>query len=203
LISPRSTIAFLGRFFNMLSFRVAKSDMMVMTLDKAHVARRQVGLRWRCSSKIWRSELERQAMKEFFVLSLTMTLAAGTATAIKAHTISRTQARETEQARTRFKCVTNKVIMTDKAGLKGSVQVEQHMTFSIDDAAKAFIFSDGRPLRVTRFDKSWISGNSEDIQYEFNRADGTLTYAGSTTKDNVTTTIVGSGVCEDASTEKT
>jgi hypothetical protein len=77
------------------------------------------------------------------------------------------------------------------------------MTFSIHDVAKAFIFSDGRPLRVTRFDKSWISGNSEDIQYEFNRADGTLTYAGSTTKDNVTTTIVGSGVCEDASTEKT
>ena len=33
-----------------------------------------------------------------------------------------------------------------------------------------------------------------------NRADRTLTYAGSTTKDNVTTTIVGS---EDASTEKT
>jgi hypothetical protein len=142
-------------------------------------------------------------MKEFFILSLTMTLAAGTATAITAHPISRTQARETEQARTRFKCVTNKVIMTDKAGLKGSVQVEEHMTFSIHDVAKAFIFSDGRPLRVTRFDKSWISGNSEDIQYEFNRADGTLTYAGSTTKDNVTTTIVGSGVCEDASTEKT
>jgi hypothetical protein len=148
-------------------------------------------------------------MKEFFVLSLTMTLAAGTATAITAHTISRTQARETEQApeteqaRTRFKCVTTKVIMTDKAGLKGSVQVEEHMTFSIDDAAEAFIFSDGRPLRVTRFDKSWISGNSEDIQYEFNRADGTLTYAGSTTKDNVTTTVVGSGLCEEASTEKT
>ena len=40
------------------------------------------------------------------------------------------------------------------------------------------------------------------IQYEFNRTDRTLTYAGSTTKDNVTTTIVGSGLCEDASTEK-
>ena len=76
------------------------------------------------------------------------------------------------------------------------------MIFSINDAAKTFIFSDGRRLRVTRFDKSWISGNSEDIQYEFNRADRTLTYAGSTTKDNVTTTIIGSGLCEDTSTEK-
>jgi hypothetical protein len=49
------------------------------------------------------------------------------------------------------------------------------MTFSIDDVAKTFIFSDGRRLRVTRLDKSWISANSEDIQYEFNRADGTPT----------------------------
>ena len=141
-------------------------------------------------------------MKELVVLSLTMTLAAGTASAITAHPFSRTQARETAQARTQFKCVTTKVIMTAKAGLKSSVQVEEHMTFSIDDATKAFIFSDGRPLRVTRFDKSWISGNSEDIQYEFNRADGSLTYAGSTTKDSVTTTIVGSGRCEDVSREK-
>ena len=113
------------------------------------------------------------------------------------------QARQTEQARTQFECASTKVIMTNKAGQMGSVQVEEHMIFSIDDAAKTFIFSDGRRLRITRFDKSWISGNSEDIQYEFNRADRTLTYAGSTTKDNVTTTVVGSGLCEDTSTEKT
>ena len=103
------------------------------------------------------------------------------------------QARQTERARTQFDCTTTKVIMTNKAGQKGLVQVEEHMTFWIDDAAKTFIFSDGRQLRVTRFDKSWISANSEDIQYEFNRVDGSLTYAGSMTKDNVTTTIVGSG----------
>ena len=93
--------------------------------------------------------------------------------------------------------------ITNKAGQTGSVQVKEHMTFWIDDAAKTFIFSDGRRLRVTRFDKSWISANSEDIQYEFNRADGSLTYAGSTTKDNVTTTIVGSGLCAEASTGNT
>jgi hypothetical protein len=113
------------------------------------------------------------------------------------------QARQTEQTRTQFECATTKVIMTNKAGRTGSVQVEEHLTFWIDDAAKTFIFSDGQLLRISRFDKSWISGSSEDIQYEFNRADRTLTYAGSTSKDDVTTTIVGSGRCEDASTMKT
>ena len=113
------------------------------------------------------------------------------------------QARQTEQARTQFECAITKVIITNKAGQTGSVQVEEHMTFWIDDAAKTFIFSDGQLLRISRFDKSWISASSEDIRYEFNRADRTLTYAGSATKDNVTTIIVGSGRCEDASTEKT
>jgi hypothetical protein len=93
--------------------------------------------------------------------------------------------------------------MTNKAGQTGSVQVEEHVTFWIDDAAKTFIFSDGQRLRISRFDKSWISGSSGDIRYEFNRADDTLTYAGSTTEDDITTTIVGSGRCEDASTIKT
>jgi hypothetical protein len=55
-----------------------------------------------------------------------------------------------------------------------------------------------RRLRVTRFEKSWISAFGEGIQYEFNRGDAILTYAGSTTESNVTTTIVGSGHCEEA-----
>ena len=93
-------------------------------------------------------------MKELVALSLTMTLTAGTAAVITAYPMSRTHGRETEQARSQFNCVTTKVIMTAKAGLKSSVQVEEHMTLSIGDSAKAFIFSDGRPLRVTRFDKS-------------------------------------------------
>ena len=108
------------------------------------------------------------------------------------------QARQAEQARNQFDCV-----ITDKAGHMGSAQAEERLTFWIDDAAKTLTFSDGRQLRVTRFDKSWISANREDIQYEFNRVDGSLTYAGSMTKDNVTTTIVGSGRCENASTAKT
>jgi len=100
------------------------------------------------------------------------------------------------QARTPFNCVITKVIITDKAERDRPVRVEEHMSFWIDDAAKAFAFSDGRRLRVTRFDKSWISANSDDTQYEFNRGDGTLTYAGSTAEGNTTTTIVGSGRCE-------
>jgi hypothetical protein len=80
-------------------------------------------------------------------------------------------------------CNTTKVIVTNKAGQVGSVQVEEQMTFWVDDAAKTFVSFDGRQLRVSRFDKSWISASGEDIQYEFNRADNVLTY----------------GVCEDAS----
>ena len=102
------------------------------------------------------------------------------------------------QARTQFNCVIRKVIITDKAERDRPVRVEERMSFWIDDAAKTFAFSDGRLLRVTRFDKSWISANSDDTQYEFNRGDGTLTYAGSTTEGNTTMTIVGSGHCEDA-----
>jgi hypothetical protein len=114
------------------------------------------------------------------------------------------QVRRTEQTPTQFHCATTKVVITDKAGHRESVvQAEAPMILLIDDVAKTVIFSDGRPLRITRFDKSWISANSEDVQYEFNRADGTLTYAGSTTKDNITTTIIGSGRCENASAEKT
>jgi hypothetical protein len=113
------------------------------------------------------------------------------------------QARPTEQTRIQYDCASTKVIRTDKAGHQDSIRVEERMTFLIDDAAKTVIFSDGRRLRIARFDKFWISANSEDVQYEFNRADGTLTYAGSMTKDNVTTTIIGSGHCENASSEKT
>jgi len=113
------------------------------------------------------------------------------------------QVRQTEQTRTQFDCATTKVVITDKAGHRDSVRAEEHVILLVDDVAKTVIFSDGRRLQVIRFDKSWISATSEDVQYEFNRADGALTYAGSTTKDNVTTTIIGSGRCQKASREKT
>ena len=61
----------------------------------------------------------------------------------------------------------------------------------IDEVAKKLTFSDNRPLTVTRLDKYWINANRDGIFQEFDRQDGALTYASSTTQDSVTTTIVG------------
>jgi hypothetical protein len=69
------------------------------------------------------------------------------------------------------------------------------LSFVIDEAAKTLTFADGVSLPVTRFDKNWISANRDDIFYEFNRQDGTLSFASATTKNNITSTIVGSGRC--------
>ena len=99
-------------------------------------------------------------------------------------------------ARNEFHCVTTKVTLTNAAGRDESTRIEEHLNFLIDDAETTLAFSDGRRLRVVRFDHSWISADRDDIRYEFNRSDGTLTYAGSTTEGNATTTIVGSGRCE-------
>jgi hypothetical protein len=128
---------------------------------------------------------------------------AGTASKCAVITVALTSLAQPAQARTQLNCVTTSVIITEKAGRDTSVQVEQHMSFWIDDVAKTLEFSDGRLLRVTLFDKKWISANTEDTQYEFNRGEGLLTYAGSKTQGNATTTIVGSGRCEEASTPKT
>jgi len=67
--------------------------------------------------------------------------------------------------------------------------------FVIDEVAKTLTFSDNRPLTITRLSKSWISANRDDVFYEFNRQNGTLTYASSATQDGVTTTLVGAGQC--------
>jgi hypothetical protein len=99
-------------------------------------------------------------------------------------------------ARTQINCATTKVIIRSTPRGDGSIRTDEYLSFVIDDAARTLAFSDGRRLRVSRFDDSWISANSEDIQYELNRGDGTLTYAGSITQDNTTTTIVGSGRCD-------
>jgi hypothetical protein len=58
------------------------------------------------------------------------------------------------------------------------------------------MFLDNTRLTVTRFDQSWISANRDGIFYELDRRDGSLSFAGSTTKDGVSTTIVGSGRCQ-------
>jgi hypothetical protein len=103
-------------------------------------------------------------------------------------------------ARTRLDCSTTKVIITSAPGGDKSVLIKEDMGFYIDDDTKTFTLSDGTPLRVSRFDASGISAEHNDIQYEFNRSDGSLTYAGSTTAGSTTTTIIGSGQCKAAAT---
>lgn len=75
-----------------------------------------------------------------------------------------------------------------------------NLIFQVNDAAKTIKFLDHTALTVTRFDRFWISAEHDDVSYEFNRQDGTLSYASSTMRDGVATTIVGSGLCKSAST---
>jgi len=72
---------------------------------------------------------------------------------------------------------------------------EESLGFWVDDEAKTLTFPDNTPLTVTRLDRSWISADRDGVFYELDRRDGTLSYAGSTTKAGVSTTIVGSGRC--------
>jgi len=98
-------------------------------------------------------------------------------------------------ARSYLNCSSRKVVMISAPSGDTSSTREEEIAFVIDEAAKKLTFSDNRPLTVTRLDKYWISANRDGTIYEFDRQDGTLTYASSTMQDGVTTTIVGSGQC--------
>ena len=98
-------------------------------------------------------------------------------------------------ARSYLNCSTRKVVMISAPSGDTSSTREEEIAFVIDEAAKKLTFSDNKPLTVTRLDKYRISANRDGIIYEFDRQDGTLTYASSTMQDGVTTTIVGSGQC--------
>jgi hypothetical protein len=71
-----------------------------------------------------------------------------------------------------------------------------YLGFWIDEAAKTLVLADGAPLTVRRFDDSWISAARGDMSYEFDRQNGNLTYASSTTKEGSATIIIGSGRCK-------
>jgi hypothetical protein len=66
----------------------------------------------------------------------------------------------------------------------------------IDEAAKTIVLADSTSLTVRRFDDRWISAARGDMSYEFDRQNGDLTYASSTTKDGAVTIIIGSGRCK-------
>ena len=94
-------------------------------------------------------------------------------------------------------CSTTRVVIVSAATGDTSSRSDENLNFVIDDAAKTLAFADGGSLTVTRFDKIWISANLDDIFYEFNRQDGTLSFASATTKNTITSTIVGSGRCSE------
>ena len=99
-------------------------------------------------------------------------------------------------ARTYMKCATRKVILVSTPNRDTSSAKQEDLDFWVDDEAKTLAFLDNTALTVTRFDRFWISANRDGIFYEFNRGDSTISYASSTIKDGVSTTIVGSGRCE-------
>ena len=83
-----------------------------------------------------------------------------------------------------------------RANWRHIIGKRKNLGFWVDDEAKTLTFLDNTRLTVTRLDQFWISANRDGIFYEFDRRDGTLSYAASTSKDGVSTTIVGSGRCQ-------
>ena len=98
-------------------------------------------------------------------------------------------------ARTQLNCSTRKVVLISAPAGDTSSAREESLGFWVDDDAKAVTLLDNTRLTVTRFDPSWISANRDGVFYELDRRDGSLSYAGSSTKNGVSTTIVGSGRC--------
>jgi hypothetical protein len=99
-------------------------------------------------------------------------------------------------ARSYLNCSARKVVLTSAPRGDTASTSEENLGFWVDDEAKTLTFQDTTPLNITRLDRLWISANRDDIYYELDRRDGTLTYASSTTKNGVSTTIVGSGRCQ-------
>jgi hypothetical protein len=101
-------------------------------------------------------------------------------------------------ARSYLNCLTKKVIIVDTPSGSSSSSAQENLGFWIDEAAKTIVLVDGTPLTVRRFNDRWISAARGDLSYEFDRQNGGLTYAGSTMKEGVATTTIGSGHCETA-----
>jgi hypothetical protein len=111
-------------------------------------------------------------------------------------TIALTALAQPALARSYLNCSARKVVLISAPTGDRSSSQEENLGFWVDDEAKTLAFQDNTPLTVTRFDRSWISADRAGIFYEFDRGNGALSYASSTIKDGVSTTIVGSGRCE-------
>jgi hypothetical protein len=101
-------------------------------------------------------------------------------------------------ARSYLNCLTKKVIIVDTPRGSTSSSLQESLGFQIDEVAKTIMLVDGTPLTVRRFNDRWISAARGDLSYEFDRQNGGLSYAGSTMKDGVATTTIGSGHGETA-----
>ena len=101
-------------------------------------------------------------------------------------------------ARSYLNCLTKKVVIVDTPSGSTSSSIKEKLSFWIDEAAKTIALADGTPLTVRRFDDRWISAARGDLSYEVDRQNGGLAYAGSTMKEGVATTTIGSGHCETA-----
>ncbi len=99
-------------------------------------------------------------------------------------------------ARSYLNCLAKKVVIVDAPRGSASSSIEENLDFWIDEAAKTLVLADGTPLTVRRFDDRWISAARGDMSYEFDRQNGNLTYASSTTKEGSATIIIGSGRCK-------
>jgi hypothetical protein len=102
---------------------------------------------------------------------------------------------ESAAARDYLHCVSKKVVIVDAPKGTTSSSTEENLGFWIDAATKIVTLADGKKLNVGRFDDRWISAVSGDVSYELDRQSGNLTYAGSTMKDGIATTIIGAGRC--------
>ena len=102
---------------------------------------------------------------------------------------------ETALARSYLTCLTKKVVIVDAPRGTTSSSTEENFGFWTDEPTKIVTFADGKKLNVRRFDNYWISAASGDVSYELDRQNGNLTYAGSTMKGGIATTIIGAGRC--------
>ena len=92
-------------------------------------------------------------------------------------------------------CVSKKVVIVDAPKGTTSSSNEENFGFWIDETTKVVTLADGKKFNVGRFDDGWITAVSGDVSYELDRQNGNLTYAGSTMKDGIATTIIGAGRC--------
>jgi hypothetical protein len=99
-------------------------------------------------------------------------------------------------ARSYLNCLTKKVVIVDAPSGSTSSSIEENFGFWIDQTAKTLALADGTPLTVRRFDDHWISAARGDMSYEFDRQNGNLAYASSTTKEGAATIIIGAGRCK-------